>query len=134
MLNSNFTQQHVFIVGEGTLFDDGITHLLTTKTNSLVSRAVYSDEFAIKSDQSDVILICESFSMDVAHILDLIFSRPMIPILLIMIIRLRNNVIDIYSRPAFVAGKISNSPQQIVARTAEDLLNALRQSSSVNAE
>ena len=134
MLTSNFTQQSVFIVGEGSLLDDGITQLLTTKTNSLVSRAVYSDEFAIKSNQSDVILICESGSMDTTHILDLIFSQSMATRLLIMIIRLRNNVIDVYARPIFVAGKMSNYPQRIVARTGDDLLNALRQNSSVNAE
>ena len=77
MLTSNFTQQSVFIVGEGSLLDDGVTQLLTTKTNSLVSRAIHSDEFSIKSNQSNVILICESGSMDVTHILDLIFSHPM---------------------------------------------------------
>ena len=134
MLNSNFTQQSVFVVGESSLLDDGITQLLTTRTNSLVSRAVYSDELAIKSNQSDVILICESGSMDTTHVLDLIFSHPVTAILLIMIIRLRNNVIDVYARPAFVAGRISNSPQRIVARTGDDLLNALRQNSSVNEE
>ena len=134
MLTSNFTQQSVFIVGEGSLLDDGITQLVATKTNSLVSRAVYSDEFAIKSNQSGVILICESGSMDTTHVLDLIFSQSMATILLILIIRLRNNVIDIYARPAFVAGRMSNSPQRIVARTGDDLLNAMRQNSSVNTE
>ncbi len=43
MLHSNFTQQHVFIVGEGSLFDDGITQLLAHGTNLVVSRAIYSD-------------------------------------------------------------------------------------------
>lgn len=74
MLTSNFTQQSVFVVGESSLLDDGITQLLTTRTNSLVSRAVYSDELAIKSNQSDVILICESGFMDTTHVLDLIFT------------------------------------------------------------
>lgn len=133
MLTSNFTQQSVFIVGEGSLLDDGVTQLLTTKTNSLVSRAIHSDEFSIKSNQSNVILICESGSMDVTHILDLIFSHPMTTILLIMIIRLRNNVIDVYARPAFVAGRMSDSPQRIVARTGDDLLNVLWQNSNVTA-
>ena len=134
MLNSSPTQNRVFIVGECVLFDDGITQLLEHKTNSLVSRAIYSDENAIKSNQSDVILICESGSMDTTHILDLIFSQSMATILLIMIIRIRNNVIDVYARPVFVAGKMSTYPQRIVARTGDDLLNALRQNSSVNAE
>ena len=133
MLNSSPTQNRVFIVGECVLFDDGITQLLEHNTNSLVSRAIYSDENAIKSNQSDVILICESGSMDTTHILDLIFSQSMATILLILIIRLRNNVIDVYARPAFVAGRMSDSPQRIVARTGDDLLNVLWQNSNVTA-
>ena len=134
MLNSTTTQKRVFIVGECVLFDDGITQLLEHKTNSLVSRAVYSDENAIKSNQSDAVLICESGSVDTSHILNLISLHGMVPLLLIMIIRLRNNVIDIYPRPTFVAGKVAGSPQRIVARTGDDLVNALKRNLSVNAE
>ena len=126
MLNSSSTQQRVFIVGEGALLDDGITQLLEHKTNSLVSRAVHSDENAIKSNESDAVLICESDSVDTSHILNLISSPGMAALLLIMIIRLRNNVIDIYPRPTFVAGKVAGRPQRIVARTGEDLVNALK--------
>jgi hypothetical protein len=46
MLQSNFVQQRVFIVGDGSLFDEGITHLLTHETNFLVSHATYSDDLA----------------------------------------------------------------------------------------
>ena len=134
MLNSTTTQKRVFIVGECVLFDDGITQLLEHKTNSLVSRAVYSDENAIKSNQSDAVLICESGSVDISHILNLISSHGMATLLLIMIIRLRNNVIDIYVRPIFVEGRVSGSPQRIVARTGDDLVNALKRNLSVNAE
>ena len=134
MLNSTTTQKRVFIVGEGALLDDGITQLLEHKTNSLVSRAVYSDENAIKSNQSDAILICESGSVDTSHILNFISSPGMATLLLIMIIRLRNNVIDIYARPIFVEGRVSGSPQRIVARTGDDLVNALKRNLSVNAE
>ncbi len=129
MLNSNGTHQRVFVVGDGSVFDDGVTQMLTNKTNSLVSRAVYSDETAIKSNQSDVILICESGSVDTSHILNLLSLHQMATILLIMIIRLRNNVIDVYDRPNFVEGRMSGNPQRIVARTADDLVNALRQHS-----
>jgi len=134
MLNSTTTQKRVFIVGECVLFDDGITQLLEHKTNSLVSRAVYSDENAIKSNQSDAVLICESGSVDTSHILNLISSHGMATLLLIMIIRLRNNVIDIYARPIFVEGRVSGSPQRIVARTGDDLVNALKRNLNVNAE
>jgi hypothetical protein len=46
MLSSDFTQQRACIVGEGSLFDDGITQLLTQKTNLLVSHAISPDDLA----------------------------------------------------------------------------------------
>lgn len=134
MLNSTTTQKRVLIVGEGALLDYGITQLLEHNTNSLVSRAVHSDENAIKSNESDAVLICESDSVDTSHILNLISSPGMAALLLIMIIRLRNNVIDIYARPTFVAGRVSGSPQRIVARTGDDLVNTLKRNLSVKAE
>lgn len=132
MSNSNLTQQRVFVVGDGSVFDDGVTQMLTHRTNSLVSRAIYSDEIAIKSNQSDVILICESGSVDTSHILNLISLHQMASLLLIMIVRLRNNVIDVYARPTLVAGKVSGSPQRIVARTGDDLVNALKRNLNVD--
>ena len=130
MLNSNFTQQHVFIVGEDSLFDEGITHLLAQQTDLLVSRGKFSDERVfldtVKQELPDVILICESGSLDAARILDLVLSQAMLMRLLlvvIVVIRLHNNVIDVYERPKIVAGKINFKPRRILAETENDLLN-----------
>lgn len=127
MLNSNFTHR-VMIVGGGSLFDDGIAKMLTERSDLLLSRAIYSGDFSfldnIKSDQPDVILVCESGSLEAARIFDQVSSHPMLAGLCIIIIKLRNNVIDVYPRAAFVAGKISSKPRKINARTSDDLVSA----------
>lgn len=125
MPKSNLAQKSVFIVGDGSLLNDGVMELLAHRTDLLISRAIYSDESAIKSNQSNVILVCESGSVDTDRMLNLISSHLMVTVLLILVIRLRNNAIDIYEKPSFVAGRVSSSPQQIVARSGDDLVNAL---------
>jgi len=128
-LDSNFTQQRVFIVGEDSLLDEGVTHLLAQRTDFLVSRAKFSDELAflntVKQDLPDVILVCESGSLDVARILVLVSSFAMVMRLLVVVVRLHNNVIDVYKRPMIVAGKIHFKPQRIIAETENDLLYAV---------
>jgi hypothetical protein len=130
LLQSNITQQHVTIVGDGSLFDQAITQLLTRRADLLVSRSVYSDELAflniIRQGRPDVILVNESGSLDAVRILDLVSSHPMVMGLCIVIVRLCNNVIDVYERPIFVVEKISCSSRRIIVRTGDDLLNALR--------
>ena len=130
MLQLAFAQQRVSIVGEGSLFDEGVAHLLADRTNFLVSRAIYSDEHAflniIKQDPPDVILVCESGSLDPARILDIVSSHAMMMRLLVVVIRLYNNVIDVYESHMVVAGKMYFKPQRIIAETENDLLNAVR--------
>jgi hypothetical protein len=130
MSDSNFTQQHVFIVGEDSLFDEGVTNLLAQQTDLLLTHAKFSDERVfldtIKQELPDVILVCESGSLDAARILDLVSSQALLVRLLlvvIVVIRLHNNVIDVYERPNIVAGKINFKPRQIIAETENDLLN-----------
>lgn len=130
MSDSNFTQQHVIIVGEDSLFDEGVTNLLAQRTDLLLSHANFSNERAflntIKQELPDVILVCESGSLDAARILALISSQAMLIRLLVVVIRLNNNVIDVYERPGIVAGKTHFKPQRIIAETEDDLLNAVR--------
>ena len=130
MSDSNFTQQHVFIVGEASLFDEGVTNLLAQQTDLLLSHVNFSDERVfldtVKQELPDVIVVCEFGSLDAARILDLVSSQALLMRLLlvvIIVIRLQNNVIDVYERPKIVAGKINFKPRRIIAQTENDLLN-----------
>jgi len=130
-LDSIYTQPHVLVVGDGSLFHESVTFLLATHgTNLFVSQAIYSNEQdvlnMIKRDQPDVILVSESRELDTARILDLVSSDPVAMRLPIVVARLSANEIDVYERPSLSAGEMSAKPERIIARTADDLLNVLR--------
>lgn len=129
MSQINPTQQRVCIVGEGSMFDEGVSLLLQRDTNLRVSRAMYSDDLAflktIEWDQPDVMLVCESDSLHTERLLSLVSLQPVM-LLLIVIVRLSNNVIDVYAKPTNIHGELSHRPQSIVARNGRDLLNVLR--------
>ena len=131
MLDSNFTQQRVFIVGDDSLFDEGVTDMLAQRTDFLVSHVTFSDDFAfmdtVRQDLPDVMLICESDSLDPVRILDLVSSHTIAMGLLVVVIRLYNNVVDIYERPIIVGGKMYFTSQQIIATTGNDLLNTIKE-------
>jgi len=131
VLHSNFTQQHVFVVGDGSLFDEGVMSLLTPETDLLVSHVTYSDDAVFLNiissrDQPDVILVCESGSLDTPRILGLVSSHPVMKELPIVVVRLDNSVVDVYESPISVAGKMACEPQRIIARTGDDLIDTLR--------
>ena len=133
MPDSNLPQPRVVIVGDGSLFDDGITQLLAEKTNLLVSHTIFSNDVAflntIKRDQPNVILVCESGSLDTAQVIDSISIDPIMLGLCIFVIRLSSPVIDVYEGPILNAGKISSyRPRSILASTANDLISILRES------
>ncbi len=130
-MKTNFTQQHVLVVGDGTLFDESVISLLTTHgTGLLVSHAIYSDDQAvlntIKEDHPDVILVSESRALDITHLLDLVSSDRTAMALPVVVARFNANVIDVYQQPSLTAGKPSARPHRIITRTRNDLLKALR--------
>ena len=139
MLESNFNQKQILIVGDGSIFDEGVTRLLTQATNLLVSHPIYSDDLAflniIKMDnRPDVILVCEFSSLDTAHILNSVSSHPTVMGLPFVVVRNSDTVIDVYARPIIVAGKMSSKPRQIIVTKVDDLLNVVRRKYHVQRE
>jgi len=135
MLELNSTQQRVFIVGDGSLFDSAITRLVTHSADLIVSHAIYSDaptflDLIKSEDWSDTILVNESGLLVAEHFFDLISTRivssePTMLELRIIVIRLSTNAIDVYVRPVFIAGKMFCKPRRISIATGDDLLNAV---------
>ena len=132
MPDSNLTQKRVVIVGDGSLFDVGITKLLTQRTNLLVSHTIFFDDIAflnaIKRDQPNMILMCESVSLEPEDVIASISIDPIVIGLCIFVVRLSSPIIDVYERPILNAGKISHRPRSIIARTTNDLIEILRES------
>ena len=104
---------------------------MAQRTDFLASRVTFSDDFAfldtIRQDLPDVMLICESDSLDPVRILDLVSSHTIAMGLLVVVIRPYNNVVDIYERPIIVGGKMYFTSQQIIATTGDDLLNTIKE-------
>lgn len=130
MLPSESTQQHLLVVGDGSLLDVGITHLLRHGTDLRISHATYSgDPFflnGIAQAQPDMILVSESSAFGVDHILDLFSSHLIVKGLPVVVVRRRENMIDVYENPTFVAGRISCQPKRINVRTGADLLTVVK--------
>ena len=103
MLHSNLSTQHVCIVGDGSMFEEGISQLLSFETNLQISGFEYKDDSSFLEDitqnQPDVIVLTESAAMDSAHILELLFSTPSLTALHIVIIRLSTSLVDVYEMP-----------------------------------
>ena len=129
MLHPNFIQERVFVIGDGSLFDEGITNLLKYEINLIVSHAIYSEDLAflkrINADPPDVILVCESVLLDTARLLESISSQPKLRSL-IVVARLYNNMVEVYANPILTEGKISSKPQQFIVKKRDDLLNIVK--------
>lgn len=130
MLPSNLSAQRVFIVGDNSLFEEGITHLLTFETDLQVSCVKYTDDLAFLADISqnrpDVILLNECVSLSPARILKLIHSIPLQAGLRIIIIRLSNTIIDVYDMPEQVVARKACERQQFTLTKRDDLVAAVR--------
>jgi hypothetical protein len=130
MLVSSSIPQRIFIVGHGSLFDEGMTNLLTQDTSLMVSHIVYSDAVAfqnmIQHDRPDVLLICESGLLDMNEILDsVITDSPMIG-LCIFVLHLGDSAIDFYEYPDTIANPLPYRRRTIIAKTGKQLINILK--------
>lgn len=130
MMPSDSTQQHVLVVGDGSLLDEGVTHLLRDGTDLRISHTTCSDDHiflnSIELAQPDVILVSESGSFEIDHILDLFSSHLIVMGLPIIIVRCQEGTIDVYENLAFTAGKTSSQPERISVRTGDDLLSVVK--------
>lgn len=129
MPDLNVIHKHVFIVGNGSLFDEGIVELLIGGSRLMVSHIIYPDDGtlleAVKRDQPDAILICETANLEIEKIIDSISIDPIAIGLCILAVRLSNPVIEVYEKPILNAGKISYEPRSIIGSTANNLIHML---------
>jgi hypothetical protein len=133
MLQLDDASQQVLIVGDGSLFHEGVTRLLNREASLQVSHVLYAPPARaflakIKWEWPVVILGIESETLDANSVLGLVSSRRVhqYPLLLrarIVFVRLSNNLIDVYARPVFVGGKLVYRPQKLVAKTSADLVD-----------
>ena len=82
MLQSPFLPQCVYILGNGSMLDEGVTHVLSSRTKLRVWGRQYQDDTTFLKDVSlarpDVILVNEMDSSDSIRILKLL-SLALLP-------------------------------------------------------
>jgi hypothetical protein len=130
MLDLNLKQQRIFIVGNGSLFDEGLAKLVRFNTTLRVSHIVYSNEAAllnlIERDQPEIVLLCETGALDTDQILDLISINVLIIGLCIFVVRLSSFTVDAYEFPISLAERQPFQQRTIAVRTGDDLINILK--------
>ena len=131
MLNQNLPSQRIIIVGDGSMFEEGLSRLLTFNTDLQVSGSGYKDDSSFLEDftqsQPDVIVLNASSSIDSVHMLELLYSIPLLVSLCIIIVRLGNNMVDVYEIPKNqISAGIIRERRQFTITKRDDLLAVMR--------
>ena len=119
--------QRVFVVGRsGSVFEEGIAHLLLSRTDWQVFRVTYSDDDSfleeVVQDRPDVILVNETVLPDVARTLELLSAMPSAD-LRVIVMRPNDNAIDVYARPSQIAATAAYEKHKVVITGVEDLID-----------
>lgn len=130
MIDSNFTQPRVFILGDGSLLSEGVKEILKNEPDLIVSSATYLDHPPFLDIAGwtlpDAILVCDSGLVELAQIFNVLSSQQLVMSLFIIVVRLSTNKIDFYANASFVEGKIFGKRKQITSMTRSDLISMLK--------
>jgi hypothetical protein len=129
MLDLKSSPQRIFIVGNGSLFDEGLAKIVRFSTTLRVSHIVYSNEIEllrlIERKQPDMILLSESGTLDIEQILDAITINTLIIGLCIFVVHLGDYTIDAYERPGIVAERQPFQRRTFTVGAGNDLISIL---------
>ncbi len=129
MLHSDLAPQRILIFGSS-IFEEGIAHLLTQGLNLQVSCAKYTNELAfldeVAQNRPDVVLLNETTPLNPAYIFKLLFARPDLANLRIIVTRLSSNVIDVYMLPKQVVARNGYERQQFNVMKPVELVAVVR--------
>lgn len=107
ILPAPISARRVFIVGNDSLFEEGLANLLSSGTGLSISGTKYKDDHTLLEEishyQPEVIVVNESMPHDAAHILDLIFSTASVTAQYVMVVRLCSDIVDIHEMPKRVS-------------------------------
>jgi DNA-binding NarL/FixJ family response regulator len=123
------SDQRVLIFGDS-IFEEGIANLLSDEADLQVSSAKYKDDRAflaeIAEQRPDVLVLNESTPQNTVRILKLLFSIPELTGLRVVIVRLSDNMIDVYEMPKQAVEGDDYKLKQINATKSEKLAKAVR--------
>lgn len=130
MLPPNLSSRRVFIAGENFLFEEGLSHLLTTKADVQVSREKYTDDRRILEClvqyQPDIILLAESEVLSASHLLKILYPLQFLASLSVIVVRIESNLVDMYDFPVQPDGKKGCRQYQFNISKPDDLVTLVQ--------
>jgi len=113
---------HVLIVGDQTLFEEGISKVLSNDPDLSITCASYTDDVSflelINRTKPDVIMLNESSSLDLLHILEFLLFYPILENISVIVFRLESNVVDVIDLPRRVQVKKSADFKSLIMETS----------------
>ena len=131
MLQTQSIPQHVFIVGDNTLFEECIKHLLAHETNLQVSSIKYTNELALLERialyRPQIIILNESSLMAPISFIELLFAVYMVTGVRLIIMRDTDSLMDVYDISDKMNIRKPYKPQQYKLSEQNDLLAVIRE-------
>lgn len=105
-MEKKFTRR-VLIIGDGSLFDEGLRHLLAGRTSLEVSTAAYSTDGAFlqqfEEQRPDVVVLFEGGPLSVKQVFDLVGDMPGLTTLRVITVMADTNTVEIYEKQQITA-------------------------------
>lgn len=126
MLPVHSSQIDIVVLGNGSLFDEGVGSLLIGNSQLNISRILYTNDKAlvqrVKADRPQAVFLNEFDPLETDHLIGLIFSIPNVAIKWIVVTHLENNVIDIHNKPAEKVLSGRWQTHSVTVRSKEELI------------
>ena len=120
----------IVVFGDGSLFDEGVSNLLSVDARLNVFRILYTDDSVldqlVRLDNPEVIFLNEFDARDTDRIVRLIFSVPSVFVRCVVVAHLENNTFDVYNRLMKKFPSEMYQWQSIVVKSKEELINLAR--------
>jgi hypothetical protein len=130
MLQTHPLKQRVFIVGDNSLFEEGVSHLLALEIGLQVSSIKYTDDLVLMENiakhRPQVIILNESSLVDPLHLLEQLSEIPWLVGVCIIIMRLADSIVDVYDMSQRLTARKSVERQQYILSKRDDLVAVVR--------
>jgi hypothetical protein len=126
MSNSLASPAKIFVLGNGSLLDEGISSILSLTPQFRVTRILYTDDITlfnlVNFEHPFAVFINEFDALDIGHVVRLIFSVPLAFVSSVIVAHIENSRFDVYM-PARHAPVTTVRRKSIAVKTKEELIN-----------
>jgi len=125
--NSPALPVKIFVLGDGSLLDEGICNLLILHAQLSVTRIFYTDDHTllglVNSEHPYAIFINEFDGLDIGRVIRMIFSAPAAFVRCVIVAHVEKSKLDVYDRPTKPALARMYRRKSVVVNTKEEFIN-----------